>query len=611
MIGSEIRRLRLAFAALVLLVAIPLGLLVERAIVSDRREEERAHRAVAERILDEMERELNEFLRREEDRSFEEYRNVVLPSQALTGSLALEPSPLAAHPSEPFVLGYFQIEPDGVVTTPQSFDSPEAKQQTEELLRAVRAHWESRGDVATSVSSGDVTHEDNVPEREEDEKENAFRELNRAADDRRGRQAKLSQAPAVNVYSFASEDEENVLRQPHANAEATSAEELSQAVQRRLQKTTAEPVDIRLEPMVGTAVDHTRMLLYRTVVIDRAGYRQGMVLDVPALIAWLDARVVTASALERRARLVEAYDPRPDATDASYAVSHRFAEPFSPVAAVVELQSLPEISGSRYAVTLSAVLVVAAGLGLFAIYRMVTVAVAFAERRQNFVSAVSHELKTPLTAIRMYGEMLRDDLVASPAKRQRYYQVITAETERLSRLVDNVLELGRLERKERSLRLTTGNVVSVLEAALAAIRPHAENEGFRIDLESEPELPMVRFDSDALSQVVFNLLDNAVKYAKSETSHRIVLSARKSEGGVDVEVADEGPGVDPAQLARIFEPFYRAQSELTRTAKGTGIGLALVKDLIEQMGGTVEARNRDDGGFVVRLRLRGGTATSA
>lgn len=558
-----------------------------------------------------MERELNEFLRREEDRSFEEYRNVVLPSQALTGSLALEPSPLAAHPSEPFVLGYFQIEPDGVVTTPQSFDSPEAKQQTEELLRAVRAHWESRGDVATSVSSGDVTHEDNVPEREEDEKENAFRELNRAADDRRGRQAKLSQAPAVNVYSFASEDEENVLRQPHANAEATSAEELSQAVQRRLQKTTAEPVDIRLEPMVGTAVDHTRMLLYRTVVIDRAGYRQGMVLDVPALIAWLDARVVTASALERRARLVEAYDPRPDATDASYAVSHRFAEPFSPVAAVVELQSLPEISGSRYAVTLSAVLVVAAGLGLFAIYRMVTVAVAFAERRQNFVSAVSHELKTPLTAIRMYGEMLRDDLVASPAKRQRYYQVITAETERLSRLVDNVLELGRLERKERSLRLTTGNVVSVLEAALAAIRPHAENEGFRIDLESEPELPMVRFDSDALSQVVFNLLDNAVKYAKSETSHRIVLSARKSEGGVDVEVADEGPGVDPAQLARIFEPFYRAQSELTRTAKGTGIGLALVKDLIEQMGGTVEARNRDDGGFVVRLRLRGGTATSA
>ena len=603
--GMQIRRLRLAFGALALLVALPLGVLVRRAIDSERREEERAHRAVAERILDEMERELNEFLSREEERSFEEYRSVVLPSQALTDVLALEPSPLAAPPVESFVLAYFQIEPDGVVTTPQSFDVPEEKESADRLLQAVRAHWEGRS-ITSSPAAVSRTDASPELERRDDEKESetALGELNRAADDRRDRRAKLSQAPAVNVYSFASEEEDNVLRKRHASTEAASASELSEAVQQRLQKATTEPVDVRLEPMVGTAIDGDRMLLYRTVVIDRAGYRQGMVLDVPALIQWLDERVVSASALDRRARLAGAIERPAGEVAPRYTVPHRFAEPFSPVSAVVELEPFPELSGSSYAAILSALLLVTAALGLFAIYRMAAVAVAFADRRQNFVSAVSHELKTPLTAIRMYGEMLRDDLVASPTKRQRYYEVITAETERLSRLVDNVLELGRIERNERSLRFVTGRLEPVLKEAVAAIGPHAENEGFHIVLDLDDDLPPVRFDPDALSQILFNLLDNAVKYAKSDTGQRIALTARKSETGVAVEVADEGPGVDPAQLGRIFEPFYRAQSELTRTAKGTGIGLALVKDLVEQMGGTVEAANREGGGFAIRLLLR-------
>jgi signal transduction histidine kinase len=119
----------------------------------------------------------------------------------------------------------------------------------------------------------------------------------------------------------------------------------------------------------------------------------------------------------------------------------------------------------------AALLVVTGGVGLIAVHRMVTVAIGFAERRSNFVAAVSHELKTPLTAIRMYGEMLRDDLVPSDDKRREYYRTITAESERLSRLIDNVLEFSRLEKGTRSMRLTAGALGPVVESGRAAALP--------------------------------------------------------------------------------------------------------------------------------------------
>jgi signal transduction histidine kinase len=238
---------------------------------------------------------------------------------------------------------------------------------------------------------------------------------------------------------------------------------------------------------------------------------------------------------------------------------------------------------------------------------MVAVTVGFANRRYNFVSAVTHELKTPLTAIRMYGEMLRDGLVASKEKRQQYYGVITAETERLTRLVNNVLELARLERKDRSLSLVVGDIGPVLEEVVAILQPHAQQEAFCLRIEVEESLPPVRFDRDALTQVLFNLVDNAIKYSRRAEKKEILLSCRRHETGVVLAVADHGPGVAPRHLKRVFEPFYRGEDELTRTSKGTGIGLALVRGLVERMGGAVSGHNREAGGFEVSVSLRSAT----
>ena len=232
---------------------------------------------------------------------------------------------------------------------------------------------------------------------------------------------------------------------------------------------------------------------------------------------------------------------------------------------------------------------------------MVSVVVHFAERRNNFVAAVTHELKTPLTAIRMYAEMLRDGMVRDDAKREEYYNTITDESERLSRLIDNVLEFSRLERDSRSMDWVVGAPGPVLRDVAERLAAHATRQGFKIELAVEDGLPAVRFDRDALVQVLFNLVDNAMKYARGADERRIVLEARRSAEGVAVSVRDFGPGVQSGQLARIFEPFFRGEDELTRTTKGTGIGLALVKGLVEQMGAAVSGGNASGGGFRVEI----------
>jgi signal transduction histidine kinase len=293
----------------------------------------------------------------------------------------------------------------------------------------------------------------------------------------------------------------------------------------------------------------------------------------------------------------------PVAPDGEFVYEHTFADPFVDLATRLTLRPLPGIGGAGYVYALSALLVAAMVTGLLAIYRMVAVAIGFAERKSNFVAAVSHELKTPLTAIRMYGEMLRDGIVGSEAKRDEYYRQITAESERLSRLINNVLEFARLEKGTRSMSLTVGPIAPVIAEAVTLLRPHLEQAGFTLRVEVDDALPPARFERDALLQVLFNLVDNAVKYAAGAARAEIVLRAARAGDRIVLAVRDHGPGVPAEHVGKIFEPFYRGERELTRRSKGTGLGLALVRGLAEGMGATVLGRNAQDGGFEVEIGL--------
>ena len=342
--------------------------------------------------------------------------------------------------------------------------------------------------------------------------------------------------------------------------------------------------------------------------------KEGVVIDSEKLVGILKARVLQARGLDEVAELSSLgsvfassrslgnYSQSAASAVDGYAFTHEFGKPFESLQASLNLRRLADPDDGRLVFTLTIVLGVSLVLGLFALYRMAATQVRFAQRRNNFVSAVSHELKTPLTAIRMHAEMLEEDLVDGDAKRHEYYRTITRESERLTRLIDNVLSLAQLERGTRRLSLSVGDVRPAVMEALDMLRPHVEAQGFELDFEAANTLPSVRYEPDALKQVLFNLVENALKYGRDGSERRITVRLQPHGKGVALSVRDRGPGVRREHMKSIFEPFFRGEHELTRKNQGTGIGLSLVQGLANAMGASVQGENAEPG-FCVRVEL--------
>ena len=372
----------------------------------------------------------------------------------------------------------------------------------------------------------------------------------------------------------------------------------------------AEPgqVDVSISPLRGTRVDEDHLVLHRTVSVGELTWSQGLVLRVSELVAYVQQEALgeeLASFVDLRWGAMRAHGPMEPTPRQTFRFSHRFEEPFTSLSTTALLRRLPPDGpdAQAWVMALSLALGLVGLLGFAGLYRMVAVVVHFAERRSNFVAAVSHELKTPLTAIRMYGEILREGMVPNDEKRQEYYGTITAEAERLSRLIDNVLELSRLEKGTRSMHITVGSIQPVVEEVVRILRPHARSQGFVIEVELADGLPPVAYDRDALQQILINLVDNALKFARSSEEKVVVLACELVGDELMLRVRDRGPGMPAVQVGKIFQPFFRGERELTRSTKGTGIGLALVQGLAEGMGGRVVARNHPAGGFEVSVAL--------
>ena len=217
-----------------------------------------------------------------------------------------------------------------------------------------------------------------------------------------------------------------------------------------------------------------------------------------------------------------------------------------------------------------------------------------AERRasqlkSDFIANVSHELKTPLSLIRMFGELLATGRHKGETMAREYASIITRESDRLSHLIDNVLDFARLERGKASYRFAEGHLEEVVERALDVVRHRLDKEKLRLRTEIESNLPPVRIDEDAMTLVLLNLVDNAVKYAGD--GGEVSVRLRRVPGAVALVVSDRGVGISPAEQARIFERFYRAESARARNVRGSGIGLSLVKHIAEAHGGRVEVES--------------------
>ncbi|OIP28611.1 MAG: hypothetical protein AUK23_12675 [Deltaproteobacteria bacterium CG2_30_43_15] len=209
--------------------------------------------------------------------------------------------------------------------------------------------------------------------------------------------------------------------------------------------------------------------------------------------------------------------------------------------------------------------------------------------RKEFVANVSHELRTPLTSIKGFVETLRNGAVNDPEKSLRFLEIIEKHTERLNRLITDLLNLSQIERGKIEMDLKPVNLVDVTSRVISNFKETADQKGQKIKANIPPVLPHVLADEERMETVMENLLDNAVKYTPN--NGEITVSAFEKDDGVQVEVADTGIGIPTNSLPRIFERFYRVDKARSRELGGTGLGLSIVKHIIETHGGKVRAES--------------------
>jgi len=224
-----------------------------------------------------------------------------------------------------------------------------------------------------------------------------------------------------------------------------------------------------------------------------------------------------------------------------------------------------------------------------------------ARQKTSFVSSVSHELKTPLTSIRMYAELLSTDRIKTQKKKKQYLNVIVTESQRLTRLVNNVLDFSRLEQKRKNYHLEKLDMAIFLYETIKAQSLRIKNAGLMLKEDIPNENFIVKIDRDALEQVVLNLIDNAIKYASEGKELKITLKVRKEY--YELLFADRGPGVPLAHRENIFKKFYRVDDSITVRNPGSGLGLSISRRLLSDLGGNLLYRPRDGGGscFIVLI----------
>jgi two-component system phosphate regulon sensor histidine kinase PhoR len=227
--------------------------------------------------------------------------------------------------------------------------------------------------------------------------------------------------------------------------------------------------------------------------------------------------------------------------------------------------------------------------------------------KSDFVANVSHELKTPLSLVRMFGELLQSGRVETEEKRRQYLSIIVSESERLAALIENVLDFAKVERGKQAYEFADRNVGEVVTRAVDACRTRAEREGVALDLRVEAGLGTMRLDERAIGIAVFNLIDNALKYAADGKS--VSVLAQRVSGSLEIRVTDGGPGIPVDDRKRIFERFERGRIATGKHVRGSGIGLALVKHIAEAHGGKVTVEDASPRGstFVISLGARRGS----
>ena len=647
-------RLRWLLGLLLLALALPSAVLVWQTQQQLRFESLHQYRTLAEEMATRIDLELQRLIAREEARAVGEYRFLMVAGNPASSNL-VQRSPLSQLPADagfPGVLGHFVIDAQGRFSTPLLPDEPanEADQALDpaELARRQQLRAQLHDVLAGNqlVARRDAGDSDALALAKEvaDKRKNDQDEDEQSASSYPGQAAfdrlnSVSNAPARQSQSELGRVEELKLDRAYAEAgkkdqaqsldvqglsnagtrgkRVEQAVALDKVVAGDLAESRAATARVRLfesevDPFEFSLLASGHGVLFRRVWQGGERTIQGVLIDQKAFIDGVIARAFGGSALWQMSDLVVAWQQdvlqlipgerarqvlsRASEVRGELLYQTRLSAPLDRLQLIWSVRRLPAGAGAQIVWWASAVLFAVLLGGFWLLYRLGLRQILLARQQQDFVSAVSHELKTPLTSIRMYAEMLQAGW-ASEDKKRSYYDFIFDESERLSRLIANVLQLARMERSDFRLDLKPLKASELIDLLRAKVHSQIERAGFAVEYRTDPGCAAltVAIDTDACSQILINLVDNAIKFSQSAPEHRIEISAALQRGGLLIAVRDYGPGVPAAQLRKIFQLFYRAGDELTRESLGTGIGLALVRQLARAMRGDVDAVNRNPG----------------
>ncbi len=375
-----------------------------------------------------------------------------------------------------------------------------------------------------------------------------------------------------------------------------------------------------IDPFEFARLGDAHFVLYRRVWRDGQRYIQGAVVERAALLqTWVES-AYRDTALAGMSHLSVAFDDdilldAGGAQGARYLASDaelsgtllyrgRLSSPLDRLELIFTVTRMPSGSAGGFIVWVALALSAVLSVGMLAIYRLGHRQLVINQQQRDFVSAVSHELKTPLTSIRMYSEILREGWV-DEQRRRDYYDFIHDESERLSRLIANVLQFARMSRDELKVDPQPLAVDRLMALVQSKVATQVRQAGFelKVDYDDVVANQRVAVDEDAFTQIMINLVDNAIKFSAKAERRLIQIAAHaQPDRRIAFTVRDHGPGIPRDQMNKIFRLFYRSENELTRETVGSGIGLALVNRLTSAMGGDVDVINRQPGAeFRVRM----------
>ncbi len=672
-------RLRNLLLLIFLALAVPTTILIWQAYSQLKWEAFHQYRGAAEELTGRIDTRLNDMVATADANSFADYAFLIVSGDP--SAKFVQRSPLSVYPvtgNLPGVLGYFQVDTNGVFSTPllppqgtqaailgigelEYSDRLQLAQKIQTVLvdnRLVQSRQEFADRRLAAAGANPKPALEEEKEADEDYSQGIFDQLNQprldtlsrqnligrfASDDAEGEALRLEQRLySIGKVSDLKLDADLQKKSEEIERDGTKDQLITDsfdyapgrgkrkeqiALPEAVQFDASEPIanvtgsselristfESEVDPFEFSLLDSGHFVLFRKVWRDGERYIQGLLVDQETFTKDIIGAHFMETALSDMSNLIIAYQDdvihtfggRDDFSypnvaadlDGALLYRSRLSAPLDSLELIFSIKRLPPGPGASILGWVTLVIATVFVGGFFVLYRMGVSQINLARQQQDFVSAVSHELKSPLTSIRMYGEMLKEGW-ADEGKRQSYYEFIHDEAERLSRLISNVLQLANITRNEPQFDLKPTKIVELMSNTESKIATQVERAGFelRIKTINDADQATINIDEDCFAQIIINLVDNAIKFSRDADNKAIDVSSKLSgDGRVVFSVRDYGPGIPKDQMKKIFELFYRSESELTRETVGTGIGLAIVHQLTAAMSGNVDMINAEPG----------------